>query len=353
MAGHARQPHARAGRGRLARRAAEAAPHSGAARRGRGGVAGHRRTGAASSPRSGAPAYATLIRLATELPGVDRVLVNPAIKRQLCLRRTGDRAWLRLVRPWYGHTAHMHIHFRCPPGQTECRDQSAVRRRATGATPRSTGGSPSWTSRPRRRRRRARPSCRPPAPRILGREAGRLNRRVAAVLPSPGSAPSSTSTRRNRCCRRWPTRSAPAVAQTGLTVTAIAGRGRLVAPVRGRHLRRVRAPPADRRRRAWRSWSRPRCARLAPSLEVLILCRFLQGLLLPFIFAVTVAYIADECPGAEGVRATAIYSVGTIIGGFSGRFIAGWAAQFFGWRASFLGAGRRSRWRRRCSWSPC
>ena len=35
-----------------------------------------------------------------------------------------DRGWLRLVRPWYGHNAHMHIHFRCPPNQPECHDQA-------------------------------------------------------------------------------------------------------------------------------------------------------------------------------------------------------------------------------------
>ena len=77
-------------------------------------------------------------------------------------------------------------------------------------------------------------------------------------------------------------------------------------------------------------------ASLSPSLDLLILCRFVQGLLLPFIFTVTVAYIADEWPGAEGIRATGVYSVGTIIGGFSGRFVAGWTAEFIGWRTSFL-----------------
>lgn len=74
----------------------------------------------------------------------------------------------------------------------------------------------------------------------------------------------------------------------------------------------------------------------APSLPLLILCRFAQGLALPFIFAVTVAYIADECPGAEGVRATGSYAVGTILGGFGGRFVAGWTADFTSWRVSFL-----------------
>jgi penicillin-insensitive murein endopeptidase len=62
----------------------------------------------------------TLLRLATALPGVDRVLVNPAIKKQLCEEVTGDRAWLRWIRPWYGHAAHMHITFRCPDDQKEC-----------------------------------------------------------------------------------------------------------------------------------------------------------------------------------------------------------------------------------------
>lgn len=69
------------------------------------------------------PEHVALLRLATGLPGIDRVLVNPAIKRQLCVQATGDRGWLRLIRPWYGHAAHMHLHFRCPADQPECRDQ--------------------------------------------------------------------------------------------------------------------------------------------------------------------------------------------------------------------------------------
>lgn len=69
------------------------------------------------------PGHRTLIRLATELPGVDRVLVNPAIKRRLCATDRGA-AWLRRVRPWWGHDSHMHVRLRCPPGQASCRDQA-------------------------------------------------------------------------------------------------------------------------------------------------------------------------------------------------------------------------------------
>ena len=41
-------------------------------------------------------------------------------------------------------------------------------------------------------------------------------------------------------------------------------------------------------------------AGLAPNLGTLLAARFLQGLLLPFVFTVFVAYIADECTGEEG-----------------------------------------------------
>ena len=68
------------------------------------------------------PAHLTLIRLAAGLTGIDRILVNPAIKQQLCRDAAGDRGWLQVVRPWYGHGAHMHLHLRCPAGQAECRD---------------------------------------------------------------------------------------------------------------------------------------------------------------------------------------------------------------------------------------
>ena len=66
------------------------------------------------------PAVTALLRMAAGLPEVDRILVNPAIKQQLCREVTGDRSWLHLIRPWYGHAAHMHIRFRCPSDQVDC-----------------------------------------------------------------------------------------------------------------------------------------------------------------------------------------------------------------------------------------
>ena len=73
----------------------------------------------------------------------------------------------------------------------------------------------------------------------------------------------------------------------------------------------------------------------AQSLPAMLLWRFIQGLLLPFIFAVAIGYIGDECPGTAGVRAAGNYALGTIFGGFAGRFIAGIAAEFAGWRSAF------------------
>ncbi len=66
------------------------------------------------------PAHVTLLRLAATLPNVERLFVDPAIKRELCATVTGDRSWLRLVRPWYGHASHFHVRFRCPADQPEC-----------------------------------------------------------------------------------------------------------------------------------------------------------------------------------------------------------------------------------------
>ncbi len=67
------------------------------------------------------PGHAALVRLAAETPGVDRVLVNPAIKQELC-RSAPGAAWLRRVRPWWGHDEHLHLRLRCPAGQGECVD---------------------------------------------------------------------------------------------------------------------------------------------------------------------------------------------------------------------------------------
>ncbi len=74
----------------------------------------------------------------------------------------------------------------------------------------------------------------------------------------------------------------------------------------------------------------------ADSLHVLLLWRFIQGLLLPFVFTVAVAYVGEECDGPEAIRTTGLYASGAIVGGFAGRFVGGIAADLGGWRAAFV-----------------
>jgi len=73
---------------------------------------------------------------------------------------------------------------------------------------------------------------------------------------------------------------------------------------------------------------------LMGSVSELAFWRFVQGLLLPPIFTVTVAYIGDEWPPADVARIAGLYVSGASIGGFCGRFIPGVLADLIGWRAA-------------------
>jgi MFS transporter, YNFM family, putative membrane transport protein len=75
---------------------------------------------------------------------------------------------------------------------------------------------------------------------------------------------------------------------------------------------------------------------MATSLPALIFWRAVQGLVLPPIFAVTVAYIGDEWPRHEATTAAGIYGSGSSLGGFSGRLVTGLFADLISWRAGFL-----------------
>jgi predicted MFS family arabinose efflux permease len=77
-------------------------------------------------------------------------------------------------------------------------------------------------------------------------------------------------------------------------------------------------------------------AALAPDVQALVAWRFVQGLLLPPIFAVTVAYIGDEWPAARVAGVAGIYIAGSSLGGFCGRFLPGLLSDLFGWRPAFL-----------------
>ena len=76
-------------------------------------------------------------------------------------------------------------------------------------------------------------------------------------------------------------------------------------------------------------------AGLSSSLSELIFWRGVQGLVMPPIFAVTIAYIGDEWQHDEATTAAGIYSSGSSLGGFGGRLVAGILADLISWRAGF------------------
>jgi len=77
-------------------------------------------------------------------------------------------------------------------------------------------------------------------------------------------------------------------------------------------------------------------AATSTSLRALIFWRFAQGLLVPGVIAVMLAYVNEEWAGRGVGRAMSSYVTGTVIGGFLGRFISGVIATHWHWRSSFL-----------------
>ncbi len=76
-----------------------------------------------TDPKAWTPTHWMVIRDAAMEPSVQRIFVNPAIKKALCREAKGDRSWLEKIRPWWGHDYHFHIRMRCPPGAAECHGQ--------------------------------------------------------------------------------------------------------------------------------------------------------------------------------------------------------------------------------------
>ena len=74
-------------------------------------------------PQVWRPQHRQLLEAAARSPEVERIFVNPAIKRALCREAGADRDWLRHIRPWWGHNYHFHLRLRCPRGEPECQGQ--------------------------------------------------------------------------------------------------------------------------------------------------------------------------------------------------------------------------------------
>ena len=77
----------------------------------------------------------------------------------------------------------------------------------------------------------------------------------------------------------------------------------------------------------------------ANSVGEMLFWRFACGLFVPGIVAAAAGSLGDDPDPGHAVRAAGQYIAGTVLGGFSGRFLAGFITEYLGWRAAFYGIG--------------
>ena len=70
-------------------------------------------------------AHHEIMKAAAKDPRTARIFVFPGAKVRMCKEETGDRSWLRKIRPWWGHHYHFHVRLKCPEGAPGCVNQSA------------------------------------------------------------------------------------------------------------------------------------------------------------------------------------------------------------------------------------
>ncbi|WP_017736375.1 MFS transporter [Pseudomonas sp. CBZ-4] len=73
----------------------------------------------------------------------------------------------------------------------------------------------------------------------------------------------------------------------------------------------------------------------ADSFTEVLVWRFVEGMLIPVVFATSVAYIGDRWSGGTVTEVTSLYVAGTVLGGFAGRFVTGVMTEYVGWREAF------------------
>ena len=71
------------------------------------------------------PAHEKILEAAARRPEVDRIVVNPSVKRLLCTRKSAHD-WLRKVRPWWKHDDHFHVRLKCPLNNKNCAGQEPL-----------------------------------------------------------------------------------------------------------------------------------------------------------------------------------------------------------------------------------
>ena len=73
----------------------------------------------------------------------------------------------------------------------------------------------------------------------------------------------------------------------------------------------------------------------SPNIGWMGMWRFMQGLSVPGITVVTIAYIGEEFEGRVLTELMSFYVSGSVLGGFMGRFLLGHLHELIGWRAGY------------------
>jgi len=80
------------------------------------------------------PQIPKLLALAAADPSVDRIFVDPGIKKIMCEGPTAHAPWQGKLRPWWNHHDHFHVRLACPADSPLCVPQEPPRDDGCGAS---------------------------------------------------------------------------------------------------------------------------------------------------------------------------------------------------------------------------
>ncbi|MBI3548991.1 MAG: penicillin-insensitive murein endopeptidase [Elusimicrobia bacterium] len=71
------------------------------------------------------PRIVDMLRLAAQDSAVDRIFVNPVVKKAVCEKHKNE-GWVQKIRPYWFHDNHFHARLKCQPGSPHCKSQDPV-----------------------------------------------------------------------------------------------------------------------------------------------------------------------------------------------------------------------------------
>src|SRR4051794_6857068 len=80
------------------------------------------------------PKIKKLLALAAADPAVDRIFVDPGIKKMMCEGEAAKAPWQGRLRPWWNHHDHFHVRLKCPADSPLCVPQEPTPNDGCGAS---------------------------------------------------------------------------------------------------------------------------------------------------------------------------------------------------------------------------